>query len=169
MLHTFSSTAYEIDGNDFDRIKEYKFLAIDNNINYGIKNKNINLADTNIAPLTKNGNIITLPSGSKKVSIVTVPKSTIFYKRTNSDISVTIPESGIYIFDENIEVKTITFNNERYLSLSSISFTYTNTPSATSFDSITNVEVSSKMINNNIITIDTDFTTEDLMPKWNYE
>lgn len=169
MLHTFSSTAYQIADGNFDDIKANKFLAIDKEVNYGIKNQKIDLSSSNITPVLKNGKVLTLPAKSKKVSLVTVPKSTIKFKRTTSDETRVIPESGVCVFDEDWEIKTITFDSERYLSLSQISFTYTETPSPSSFDNITDVVVISKTVNNNMIDINRlEPPVADLMPRWNY-
>ncbi len=159
MLHTFSSTAYEIADMSFESLKELKFLPSSTDVtNYGIVNKTINLNDIDIEPLIKDGTKITLPNSSKEIVLCTLPKSRVTYSGKNN----TIPMSGIQIIPDG--VNEISFAEERNLKLSTISFIYENTQLSTDFDK-TITETIDIYKENNIMINDPDLT--NLMSRWN--
>ena len=159
MLHTFSSTAYEIADMSFESLKELKFLPSSTDVtNYGIVNKTINLNDIDIEPLIKDGTKITLPNSSKEIVLCTLPRSKVAYSGRNN----TMPMSGIQIIPDG--VNEISFASDRNLRLSTISFTYENTQLSTDFDK----QISEKvdiLTENNIMINDSKLT--NLMSRWN--
>jgi len=81
MLHTFTSTAYEIDNYTFANLKDYGFLNIAEKVNYGIKNVSLNINDTvNNEIITIDWDTLTimLPNAYNLTVKNTLPNSNLF-------------------------------------------------------------------------------------------
>lgn len=141
MLHTFNSTAYEIDDYNFFNLKKYNFLKLkNNNINFGIKTVNINISQYNNTNndsfiIDKEHYTITLPQAYNVTVKNTLPNSLIYINNINNPIKLS--SNGSYFTSEKIS--KIIFSNYVQFLISTIEFTYEDVPGENNFNNITKV------------------------------
>lgn len=102
MLHTFTSTAYEIAEFNFDNLKEYGFALEDY-----IETRTLRIEQLNANNLANTNGAIAVPE-AVYVSVVAEPGSTFEYylKGINDKSIIKISNTGNYIFPEDVLLNT---------------------------------------------------------------
>lgn len=147
MLHTFSSTAYEVSENNYENLEKYNFIKVNNTTEPQLRWLSVDLSKNKIK---NNTNLLKFQAESiylegllpgDKLQITTVEND------KENNYSIMIGATGKYIIDlnNNVKIKDLHFkdnsgNNAEVLRQGMLTYAYYSTDFKDSFDTVYKIE-----------------------------